>query len=181
MVALDDRKKVFVERSLCINCGRTGHRGYHCRSRKCFNCGSKHHTSLCDKSKLDKEKESEKVGKPVLNCYSGSPEGNSLPAIIPVKIRNKEMWAYLDTGSARNFVSREAAKLLNLKPKGHESREIVTLNGVTQQSMPIYEVEISSLDGKACEKVDVTGSRLPDFTTVRRPNIPSLKLKYEHA
>ena len=90
------------------------------------------------------------------------------------------MWAYLDTGSARNFVSRDAAKMLNLKPKRHEQREIVTLNGITNQSMPIYEIEINALDGGAREKIEVTGSKLPDFTTVRRPHIPELKLKHEH-
>ena len=69
------------------------------------------------------------------------------------------MWAYLDTGSAKNFVSRDAAKKLKLKPKRHEVREIVTLNGVTKQSMPIYEIEINALDGKARERIEVTESR----------------------
>jgi hypothetical protein len=92
-----------------------------------------------------------------------SPEKNSLPAIIPVKISGEVMWAYLDTGSARNFVSRDAAKMLNLKPKRHEQREIVTLNGITNQSMPIYEIEINDLHGGAREKIEVTGSKLPDL------------------
>ena len=70
------------------------------------------------------------------------------------------MWAYLDTGSAKNFVSRDAAKELNLKPKRHEVREIVTLNRVIKQSMPIYEIEINVLDGKARERFEVTGSKL---------------------
>ena len=38
------------------------------------------------------------------------------------------MWAYLDTGSAKNFVFRDAVKKLNLKPDHHEQRAIVTLN-----------------------------------------------------
>jgi len=116
----------------------------------------------------------------VLNGYSRSPERNSLPAIVPVKIKGEVMWAYLDTGSSRNFVSRDAAKRLNLKPKHHQPSEIVTLNGVSKQSMPIYGVEINSLDGQAREEIEVTGSRLPDFTTVRRPNIRELKTRYEH-
>ena len=175
VVTRDQRRKFFVDKNLCFNCGRTGHRGSQCRSRGCFKCGSKHHTSICDKNQNPKM---ETGG--VLNGYSRSPEKNSLPAIIPVKISGEVMWAYLDTGSARNFVSRDAAKMLNLKPKRHESREIVTLNGITNQSMPIYEIEIHALDGGAREKIEVTGSKLPDFTTVRRPHIPELKLKHEH-
>ena len=124
VVTQDQRKKFFVNKNLCFNCGRTGHRGSQCRSRGCFKCGSKHHTSICDK------KQDPKSGKGgVLNGYSRSPEENSLPAIIPVNIQGEVMWAYLDTGSARNFVSRDAAKMLNLKPKCHEPREIVTLMG----------------------------------------------------
>ncbi len=30
------------------------------------------------------------------------------------------------------------------------------------------------------ERIKVTGSKLPDFTTVKRPDIRELKLKYEH-
>jgi hypothetical protein len=46
--------------------------------------------------------------------------------------------------------------------------------------MPIYEIEINTLDGGAREKIEVTGSKLPDFTTVRRPHNPEQKLKHEH-
>ena len=75
------------------------------------------------------------------------------------------MWAYLDTGSARNFISLDAARMLNLKPKRHEPREIVTLNWITKQSMPIYEIEINTLDGEHERK-----SRLPvrNFQTLRQ-------------
>ncbi len=58
--------------------------------------------------------------------------------------------------------------------------EIVTLNGVTKQSMPIYKIEINALEGAAQERIEVTGSELPDFITVKRPDICELKLKYEH-
>ena len=149
------RKKFFVDKNLCFNCGRSGHRGNQCRSRGCFKCGSKHHTSLCERNE-------------------------NLKPVVPVEIKGEVMWAYLDTGSAKNFVSRDAAKKLNLKPKRHEVREIVTLNGVTKQSMPIYEIEINALDGKARERMEVTGSKLSDFTTVNRPAISELKEKYEH-
>ena len=54
------------------------------------------------------------------------------------------------------------------------------MNGSKVQSMPIFDTSIASLDGKACEEIELTGSRLADFTTVRRPDMNQLKLKYSH-
>ena len=59
-------------------------------------------------------------------------------------------------------------------------RDIVTLYGVTKQSMSIHEIEINALDRNARERIEVTGSKLSDFTTVNRPAISELKKKYEH-
>ena len=71
-------------------------------------------------------------------------------------------------------------KKLKLKTARHESREILTVNGRKVQSMPIFDTSIVSLDGKACEVPKLTGSRLADFITVRRPDMNQLKLKYSH-
>ena len=37
--------------------------------------------------------------------------------------------------------------------------------------MPIFDTHIKSLDGESCEEVEFTGSKLADFTTVRRPDM----------
>ena len=58
---------------------------------------------------------------------------------------------------------------------------MVTLNGTKKQSMPIFSIAIDSLDGKSRERIEVTGSKMSDFTTIRRPNMNDIKLKYEHA
>ena len=44
----------------------------------------------------------------------------------------------------------------------------------------MYNITISSLDRKAKEKLEVTGSKHADFSTVKRPEMHELKLKYEH-
>ena len=72
-------------------------------------------------------------------------------------------------------------KKLNLKPKRHESRQFGTINGVQKQSMPIFEVRVDSWDNRTSEPVEITGSKMEDFTTVRRPTIRELKTKYGHA
>ena len=117
----------------------------------------------------------------VLTSYSPSADEWSLPAIIPVKIKGETFWAYVDTGAGRNFITTEAAKRLNLKAERHEVREILTVNGSKRQSMPIFNLLIESLDGKASEKIQLTGRKLRDFTAVRRPDINKLKEQYERA
>ena len=41
-------------------------------------------------------------------------EEPTLPAIIPVRLNAEVFWAFLDTGSGKNFISSEAAEKLNL-------------------------------------------------------------------
>ena len=61
----------------------------------------------------------------VFTAYNPGSEDQSLPVIIPLKIQGIALWAYLDTGSGRNFISREAIEKLNLKPTRHESGQFV--------------------------------------------------------
>ena len=80
-----------------------------------------------------------------------------LPAIIPVSIEGQVLSAYL--GSGRNFISREAIKLLKLMPTRHETRAIVTVSGTKVQS--IFDTHFES----------------PDFSHYSESQ---LKLKYSH-
>ena len=61
--------------------------------------------------------------------------------------------------AGRNFISSEAAKKLKLNPIRHETRQIVTLTGTQRQSVPIYDLNIDSLDGNARERIQVTVQR----------------------
>ena len=108
-----------------------------------------------------------------------SVEEKSLPAIVPLKIRGTTFWAYLDTGSGRNLISKAAANKLKLNPIRHETHYIVTVNGTKKQSMPIYDVTINSINSKASEKIEITGSKLTDFTTIKRPTLTELKEKFQ--
>ena len=47
--------------------------------------------------------------------------------------------------------------------------------------MPIFKVRLDSLDHRTSEQIEITGSEIADFTTVRRPTVRELKAKYEHA
>ena len=173
---LVNRKKFFVDHNLCFNCGHVNHRADQCQKRGCLKCKYKHHTSICDRE----ERESSSANGVSLTGYTNYAEKRVLPAIFCVSMKGQVLWAYLDTGSAPYFISREAVKTLKLKPTRHETREILTVNGTKVQSMPIFDTRIESLEGKSCEEIEYTGSKLVDFTTVRRPDMNQLKLKYSH-
>ncbi|XP_028407824.1 uncharacterized protein LOC114530401 [Dendronephthya gigantea] len=106
--------------------------------------------------------------------------------LVDPKIRNRFAnlkpgeTGYLDTGSGRNFVSKEATDKLKLKPKRHETHNILTINGTKKQSMPVFDVKIESVDGSANKSIELTGSRMMDFTTVKRPTIADVKERYPH-
>ena len=112
--------------------------------------------------------------------YTSQADSESLPPIVPVEIQGETFWVHLDTGSGRDFISSDAVKKLGLQPIRYDTRHILTVNGTKKQSLPVYHITIRSLDGKAKEKLEVTGSKNPDFSTVKRPKMHELKLKYEH-
>ena len=65
-------------------------------------------------------------------------------------------------------------------PVRSDVRQIVT-NGSKEQSLPIYNVKIQSVDGEQGETIEVTGSRMQNFTTIKRPNISQLIEKFQQA
>ncbi len=128
----------------------------------------RHNTSLCDQHNA-------------VPGYIPTNKQKSLPAIVLLKIQREILWANLQTASGWNFISSNARKKLNLSTTRHECRQIVTVNGVRKQSLPLYEVTLNSLDGRAKERMEIAGFTMPDFTEVKRPAVKELQKKYEHA
>lgn len=62
----------------------------------------------------------------------------------------------------------------------HETRQIVTFSGTQKESMPIFDLNIDSVDGQAKERIEITGAKMADFTTMPRPDLSALKWKYDH-
>ena len=48
------------------------------------------------------------------------------------------------------------------------------------KSVPIYNVEMTSIDGSAKDKIKVTGTNMPNFTVVKRPDMNKPKRTFEH-
>ena len=131
------------------------HRVDQCRRRCCAKCKYKHHRSMCDRP----ERECSNPDGVSLTIYTNYVGEKVLPAIIPVSIEGQVLSAYL--GSGRNFISREAIKLLKLKPTRHETCAIATVSGTKVQTMPIFDTHFES----------------PDFSHYSESQ---LKLKYSH-
>ena len=49
-----------------------------------------------------------------------------------------------------------------------------------KQSMPIFEVRIECADGRETQPIEFTGSKMDNFTTVKRPTQAELKEKYPY-
>ena len=156
---IESRRSFFRENKLCFNCGKKGHRGDKCLKRGCYFCKAKHHSSLCDKERDGNGS--------VLTGFTSSVE-ETLPPLLPVRIEGKVIWAFLDTGSGRNFISKDAMRILKLKPERFMIRDVTTINGTRQKAMPIFTVTIESLDKKAREAIEIAGVEINDFTTIRR-------------
>ena len=102
---------------MCFNCGRSNHSADQCRRRGCAKCKYKHHISICDRP----ERESSNPDGVSVTFYPNYAEEKVLPAIIPDSIEGQVLWSYLDTGSGRNFISREA---VSLKPRDSRNLDI---------------------------------------------------------
>ena len=81
----------------------------------------------------------------------------------------------------RNFISSDAVDRLNISPDHHEVRQIVTVNGMKRQTMPVFNLTIESCDGSAREDIAITGAKLSSFTTVKRPDMNKVKTQYTDA
>ena len=124
-----------------------------CRSCGCFKRKGWHHTSFCDRNDY-----------PVLTVYTPSAE-ETLPTIIPSKVNGTALCSYLDTGSGRNFIS------LRLKLTQY------VLSATQKQSVSIFHLNVDSVDGQARERIEVSGAKMADFTTMRRPDLSALKME----
>ena len=84
-----------------------------------------------------------------------------------MKLKGIDLWAYLDTGSGRNLISKEDIYRLGLKPVSHKSHQIVTVNGTKKESLPVFRETIDSVDHKVSEKIQITIIKTPTLIELK--------------
>ena len=105
----------------------------------------------------------------------------SLSLMLAVKIQGKIFWAILNSGSGRDYISKEAVMALKLKPERFEIREVTTtVHGTRRKSMPSFNGTIESSADKTKEGIEVTGLEMKDLATIKRPDLRKLKKRFDH-
>ena len=168
---VSERKKILSKKQLCFNCTKTGHRASDCKSRSCYNCNGRHHTSICDKTKKADEKT------PVM-CSPSS--GSVIFPIAVVMVNGIKCRALIDTGSGSSYVSSRIVDLMKIKPSRRESKTIEMLMHTASTKVEIYEVEVTSTSGDFTLKTEVSKIEREPLLKVRNPKYQNLLKSYQH-
>ena len=99
---------------LCYNCTRAGHRANDVTSiGKCFICGGKHHTSICDRPKS---------GDQQTDRIMMTTEGSVTYPVVVVKVNGIKCRALLDTGAGSAYASSTLIDRLDIDDSRKEYR-----------------------------------------------------------
>lgn len=134
---IEERKKIMSKKQLCFNCTKGDHRAGDCKSRNCYNCNNRHHTSICNRPKKSERS-------PAM-CSSSS--GSVVFPILVVKVNGVKCRALVDNCSGSSYASSTLIELMKIKPVRKESRSIETLMHTTSRKIEIYKVKVSSVLG----------------------------------
>ncbi|KAH9634311.1 hypothetical protein HF086_011571, partial [Spodoptera exigua] len=155
----EERMSVAVEKKWCFNCLKSSHQIKDCKSVfRCMKCKHKHHTLLhTDRgvankiqsggtesdsvALLAKDSNSTLVSKSSSNCTV-----LLATAIVQIQDSNGQLHSFralFDTGSQNNFITKNAAQCLNLKPTSCETN-INGLGGIAASIIGLVNCSIAS-------------------------------------
>lgn len=167
------RKEILRKKKACYNCTATGHHGSQCRSRGCFNCGEKHHTSICSKqpnATMTQESNTEK------GMSNTNGETGVLHPSITATIEKEPVRIMIDTGASSSYICTEVITKLNLKPIRREHRNIEQMYGTVRKIVEIYKVTLQSqIDNGFSVEIECINAEKDVLTTLPNPNIKGLK------
>ena len=143
-----ERRTILAQKNKCLNCLRSGHTRYQCRSKgRCLNCGLKHHTSICepsepnrDSSKRHEKQEDPQNSKNVTSAMttlaSTTRHTNTLmqTALVTASGPTTRCQAriLIDTGSQKPFITQCLKNKLQLKAAQNEILDITTFGSTTK-------------------------------------------------
>ena len=156
-----EKKTILAQKNKCLNCLRSGHTRYQCRSKgRCLNCVLKHHTSICEPSEpnRDSSKRNEKQEDPqniknvtsaMTTLTSTTTHTNTLMQTALVTASGPATSCHarilIDTGSQKTFITQYLKNKLHLKAVQNEILDVATF-GSTKGTPKSYEVVTLTLN-----------------------------------
>ena len=89
------------------------------------------------------------------------------------------MGLFGDWIGAKFYISGCSAAIETV-PDYHKVEQIVTVNGMKTETMPVFNLTTESCDGEAREVIEITETKPSNFTTIRRPDMNTVKCQYAH-
>ena len=167
------RRDILRRKRACFNCTAIGHQGAQCRSRGCFNCGEKHHTSICNqqpKSTIPKEANTEKGMSNTIG------QNGVLHPSLNATIENEPVRIMIDTGASSSYICTEVITKLNLKPIRREQRNIEQMYGTMRKIVEIYKVTLhSNVVNDFSLEIECINAEKDILTFLPNPNIGLIK------
>ena len=168
---LAQRRKILSDKKLCFNCTGTSHQAQECHSKYvCQCCGSRHHTSICDRLS----------GNSQMMLVTGNHEGSVIYPVVVVVVDGIKCRALLDTGAGRSYASAALVERLNKRPTHIEHKQIEMMLCSTSQKVQSYTVKVANVDGRFEMTTKVSKVDKGVLLTIPNPNYEELISKYPH-
>ena len=137
--SISQRRRILSDKKLCFNCTGTRHQAQDCHSKNsCQRCGSRHHTSICDRWASNNQ----------MMLVTGDHEGSIIYPEVVVVVDGIKCRALLDTGAGGSYISAALVERLNKRPTHVEHKQIEMMLCSTIQKVRSYTVTVASVDGK---------------------------------
>lgn len=164
---IKERRQILSTRRLCFNCTKNGHRASDCKSRSCFKCNGRHHTSICDKDKTQP-------------MYTTINDTVIYPVVL-VYVNGIKCRALLDSGAGGNYMSSSLAAKIKEPPKRREQRRIEMLMHKTSTNVKVFDIDVSSTHSEFKITVEAAcTSNKEVLLHVPNPHYKRLQLSYEY-
>ena len=103
-----ERKEFLKKKVLCFKCGQN-HLMKDCNKRGCYICQGNHHSSLHEERGKRGERKNASF-----NCGYTPSGGCALP-LIPVEVKGKTIWGFLDICLTKNYISKKPVEVVQFE------------------------------------------------------------------
>ena len=124
VTSIAERRSLLISERLCFHYTKGNHRAATCKSRSCYKCSGRHHTSICDKDMPKKDP-----------MYS-VPGSSVVYPVVTVIVNGMKCRALLDIDAGSSYMSQR-----------REYRQIEMLIHTSTTKLNIYNVDIINTRG----------------------------------